>query len=310
MYGGAAWFDSFTCHHGSVAQLVERRTEDPSVRGSIPCGATILLYFVGAIMTREELIEAIAESVTYSKKELRDRMAARASKRGLSADYHNEKITFGPHIADIGNDYGQDMKTAMYYGGANPKLTTTQRVLSNIHASRMRSHHAENSRVMAKGPHSAKATHLARMAQRSPQAHRHLKDQIATMTFPLTSTKGKYTDSPFSKGARKMLDREFGMDEAVSPDYFQVEKLGTIDRNQKVAFMVTDNFNIYVGASGHPTMLRGRQKQDMMGGGWLDLKSGRLWFISGSLGKFPRHYQSAVKGALENSFRTDFKVMR
>jgi hypothetical protein len=92
-------------------------------------------------------------------------------------------------------------------------------------------------------------------------------------------------------------------------DYFQVETFGTIDKKKKVAFMVTDNYNIYVGASGHPTMLRGRYKHDMMGGGWLDFKTSRLWFVSGSLGKFPKSHQPAVQGALENFFRKDFRVI-
>ena len=97
--------------------------------------------------------------------------------------------------------------------------------------------------------------------------------------------------------------------EAMSPDYFQVEAVGKLDKSKKMAFMVTDSYNIYVGASGHPTMLRGRQKQDMMGGGWLDLRSRRLWFVSGSLGRFPKSSRLAVQGAIENYFRTDLRVI-
>jgi hypothetical protein len=114
------------------------------------------------------------------------------------------------------------------------------------------------------------------------------------------------------KGREAVIEAilEMYSSERISPSYFHVESIGTINPDNKLAFMVTDNFNIYVGPSGHPTMLRGRQKQDMMGGGWLDLVSGRIWFVSGSLGRFPRPYQEAVQGALENFFRKDFRVMR
>ncbi len=39
---GQPWgFESLYSHHASVAQLVEHRSEEPSVGGSIPSGGTI-----------------------------------------------------------------------------------------------------------------------------------------------------------------------------------------------------------------------------------------------------------------------------
>lgn len=39
--GGYCGFETHTGHHASVAQLVEQRSEEPRVAGSIPAGSTI-----------------------------------------------------------------------------------------------------------------------------------------------------------------------------------------------------------------------------------------------------------------------------
>ena len=41
-HGGGRGFESRPDRHGSVAQSVEQRTENPRVAGSIPAGTTIL----------------------------------------------------------------------------------------------------------------------------------------------------------------------------------------------------------------------------------------------------------------------------
>ena len=159
-------------------------------------------------MTRDNLIEAILEAVTRSKEELLQRMVNRAGAQGISADDYYERLAFGPTIPGVG--LGQSYPAAMTLGGADSNLTTTQRVLGNLTATRMRSHHAENSRVMAKAYHGSKmTTRLARKAQKSPKDLRRLKDRFAgdPWDFALTTKGGRFAQSPVSKAARKLRDK-------------------------------------------------------------------------------------------------------
>lgn len=91
---------------------------------------------------------------------------------------------------------------------------------------------------------------------------------------------------------------------------FLIERIGKdIKGAKQLAFIVNlDTFNIFISRSGHPTLLRDRDKRDYHGG-WVFINQSKITFNSGSLGHIPPKWKEALCNSLSNYLNKSLRII-
>lgn len=91
-------------------------------------------------------------------------------------------------------------------------------------------------------------------------------------------------------------------------DLVVTEIRAPVDPRKKVAYCVNlSALEILVSNSGHGTILRGRDKRDIDFGGWVDVRTRRIWETNGTVKNVPGPLRGAIAGALGRHFEVTFR---